>query len=409
VRGLSGFFPAEAWRRNQLVMTAVVFVVFTGFAFVLPFLPLYVRELGVHDEGAVARWAGVLIGVAPLLAGLLAPAWGRLGDRYGAKSMAVRALVAYVILLVLSAFVTNVWQLLALRTGIGLFGGIGPLGLAMATSLAPRDQTGRAVGAIQAAQILSAAVGPLAGGFLADVVGIRRTFLATALLCAAALVLVVFFYREAPPPAREPGVEPMPLRRVLALQGVLTLLWVLFLVNFVGRSFTPILPLYLQRLGVSSDNLASATGLLISLYSIAAAVSAAGLGRASRRYAPQRLLVLSLALGAFTVLPMAFVPSFSLLLALAVALGLASGGALTLCYTMGGLMVPGEHRTVAFGFFSMAALFGGAVSPSVAGALASWDLRGIYFLDTLIFLGVAMALLPSAVRAPTPVLGEGRA
>jgi MFS family permease len=172
---------------------------------------------------------------------------------------------------------------------------------------------------------------------------------------------------------------------------------------------TPILPLYLQRLGVSPDNLASATGLLISLYSIAAALSAAGLGRASRRFAPQRLLVVSLALGALTVLPMAFVPRFSLLLALAVALGLASGGALTLCYTMGGLMVPSEHRTVAFGFFSMAALFGGAVSPSVAGALVSWDLRGIYFLDTLIFLGVAAALLPSAVRASAPVLGGGRA
>lgn len=405
---LAALFPAEAWRRNQLVMTAVVFVVFTGFAFVLPFLPLYVRELGVRDEDAVARWAGVLIGIAPLLAGLLAPVWGRLGDRYGAKSMAVRALVAYVILLVLSAFVTNVGQLFALRTGIGLFGGIGPLGLAMATSLAPREQTGRAVGAIQAAQILSAAIGPLAGGFLADAVGIRRTFLATAILCLAALVLVMLFYQEAPPRPRDPAEAQMPFRRVLGFPGVLTLLSVLFLVNFVGRSFTPILPLYLQRLGVSHDNLASATGLLISLYSIAAAFSAAGLGRASRRFAPLRLLVLSLALGALTVLPMAFVPRFSLLLALAVALGLASGGALTLCYTMGGLMVPGEHRTVAFGFFSMAALFGGAVSPSVAGMLASWDLRGIYYLDTVIFLGVAIALVPAAVKAPAPVLGQSR-
>ena len=121
-------------------------MVFTGFAFVLPFLPLYVRELGVEDEEHAALWAGVLIGVAPLLAGLLAPVWGRLADRYGQKRMAVRALASYVVLLVLSALVTDVWQLLALRTGIGLFGGIGPLGLAMATSLAPREQTGRAVG-----------------------------------------------------------------------------------------------------------------------------------------------------------------------------------------------------------------------------------------------------------------------
>jgi MFS family permease len=73
--------PREAWRRNQLVVCVAVFMVFMGFAFVLPFLPLYVRQLGVTSDEAAATWAGVLIGIAPLLAGLLAPVWGRLGDR----------------------------------------------------------------------------------------------------------------------------------------------------------------------------------------------------------------------------------------------------------------------------------------------------------------------------------------
>ena len=95
------WIPEEPWVRNQHVMVATVFVVFTGFAFVLPFLPLYVRELGVQDDKAVALWAGVLVGVAPLLAGLMAPVWGRLADRYGQKRMVLRALVSYVILLVL--------------------------------------------------------------------------------------------------------------------------------------------------------------------------------------------------------------------------------------------------------------------------------------------------------------------
>ena len=74
--------PASA-RRNQLVTVAMVFAVFTGFAFVLPFLPLFVRELGVEEPERAALWAGVLIGVAPLFAGLLAPVWGRLADRHG--------------------------------------------------------------------------------------------------------------------------------------------------------------------------------------------------------------------------------------------------------------------------------------------------------------------------------------
>ena len=192
-------------RRNLLVTVAMVFAVFTGFAFVLPFLPLYVAQLGVREPGDAASWAGLLIGVSPLLAGLLAPAWGRLADRHGHKRIAATALVSYAVMLALSAAVTRVGQLLALRIGIGLVGGLGPLGLAMATAQAPREDTGRAVGLIQAAQILAAAIGPLAGGLLADTIGIRRTFLATAVLCAATLALVLAFYREGRPAGPRPG------------------------------------------------------------------------------------------------------------------------------------------------------------------------------------------------------------
>ena len=396
--------PSEPWRRNQLVMVATVFVVFTGFAFVLPFLPLYVSELGVDRPERAALWAGVLIGIAPLLAGLLAPAWGHLGDRYGQKGIAIKALLAYVVLLVLSSLVTSVGQLLALRIGVGLFGGIGPLGLAMATSLAPREETGRAVGLVQAAQILAAAVGPLAGGLLADAVGMRQTFLATAALCALALLLVVRFYQEAPRPATADAAARGGFLDVLRVPAAPSLLAVLFLVNFIGRSFTPILPLHLQGLGVVPGRLAFSTGVLISVYSVAAALSATVLGRASRIYSPRALLFMSLLGGALSVLPMGRVASFPGLLGLATLLGLVSGGALTLCYTIGGLLVPAEHRTTAFGFFSGAALFGGAVSPSFAGLIAHWELRGIYYVDALLFAALA-AFLPRGLKGTASSLG----
>jgi DHA1 family multidrug resistance protein-like MFS transporter len=383
----------EPWRRNLYVTVAMVFVVFLGFAFVLPFIPLYVREMGVQDEQSVALWSGVIIGVAPLLAGLLAPVWGRWADRFGAKRMALRALVAYVVLLALSAYARTPLELLLLRAGIGLFGGIGPLGLAMATSLAPREQTGRAVGLVQSAQILSAAVGPFAGGLLADSIGIRRTFLVTAVICGIALVVVMRGYREARADATAAAHGgQLSFREVLALPRVLPLLVVLFLVNFIGRSFTPILPLHLELLGVAADRLAMATGVLISVFSVTAALSSALLGRLSRRASPQGLLIASLLGGAVVVIPMTLVPSFAGFLGLAALLGLASGGALTLCYTIGGLLVPGDRRTTAFGFFSGAALFGGAVSPSVAGLVSHIDLKAIYVLDGALYVLLAAGL-----------------
>jgi DHA1 family multidrug resistance protein-like MFS transporter len=391
---MTGLLPAEAWRRNQYVASVMVFVVFTGFAFVLPFLPLYVQELGVQDPRRVALWAGVLIGITPWLAGVLAPVWGRLVDRYGQKPIAASALVSYVVVLVLSALVTSVWQLFALRVALGLVGGIGPLGLAMATALAPREETGRAVGFVQSAQNLSAALGPAVGGLLAHLIGTRRTFLVTALTCAMALVLVLRYYQEAPPVAAPAKASPRsPFADVLAIPGVLGLLVVLFLVNFIGRSFTPILPQHLQNLGVPPERLALSTGALISVYAVAATLSALSLGRATRRHSPRPLLVASLVGGAVTVLPMALVTSFPPMLLLGVLLGLASGGALTLCYTMGGLLVPVPQRATAYGFFSGAALFGGALSPSVAGLLSYWSLRGVFYADAGLFLVLALALL----------------
>jgi MFS family permease len=389
--------PREAWRRNQLVVCVAVFMVFMGFAFVLPFLPLYVRQLGVSSDEAAATWAGVLIGIAPLLAGLLAPVWGRLGDRYGQKPMAVRALVSYVILLALSGAVTTVWELFALRTAVGLFGGVGPLGLAMATALAPREQTGRAVGSIQSAQILAAAVGPLAGGVLAHTIGMRWTFVATAAACGIALLLLVFFYEEAPRVVAAEDATRDGFGAVLAVPGVLPLMVTLFLVNFIGRSFTPILPLHLQRMAVPASNLALSTGILISAYSVCAALSAALLGRATRRRDPRALLVATLVAGAAIVLPMGLVARFPSFLGLAVLLGLAAGGSLTLCYTIGGLMVPSERRTTAFGFFSGAALFGGAVSPSIAGLLTRVHFKAIYWADAVLYVLLALALLPGAL------------
>jgi DHA1 family multidrug resistance protein-like MFS transporter len=382
-------------RRNLYVTVAVVFAVFTGFAFVIPFLPLFVRELGVDEPERAALWAGVLIGVSPLLAGLLAPAWGRLADRHGQKGIAVKALVAYVILLALSAAVQGIGQLFALRIGVGLFGGIGPLGLAMATASAPREDTGRAVGMVQAAQILSAAIGPLAGGVLADVIGIRRTFLVTAAICAVSLVLLALFYEEKRPEPREAAAPSPGARAILSLSGVPALLVVLFVVNFIGRSFTPILPLHLGSLGLDERRLASGTGVLISVYSMAAAASAWGLGRLSRTRPPRSLLLATLVGGACLVAPMALVPRFEHVLALAGLLGLVAGGSLTLCYTIGGLMVPADVRTTAFGFFSAAALFGGALAPSVAGLVAHVSLLGIYFVDALLYLLLAAALVRS--------------
>ena len=161
---------------------------YTGFTLVMPFLPLFIGQLGVTDVGEIAMWTGLSLGITPALTALLAPAWGRLGDRFGRKIMVERSLVSFVVLFAAMAFVTSVWQVLALRAIQGLFAGYGSLSVAMAAESAPRDRMPYAIGAVQTAQRIGPGVGPVIGGVLAELVGLRRAFLATALFYLVALV-----------------------------------------------------------------------------------------------------------------------------------------------------------------------------------------------------------------------------
>ena len=69
--------PSSApWRRNVFAVTAASFMGFTGFTLVMPFLPLFIGQLGVTDVGQIAMWTGLSLGVTPALTALLAPAWG---------------------------------------------------------------------------------------------------------------------------------------------------------------------------------------------------------------------------------------------------------------------------------------------------------------------------------------------
>src|SRR6478752_641648 len=187
---------STAWRRNVFAVTAASFMGYTGFTLVMPFLPLFIGQLGVSDVGEVAMWTGLSLGVTPGLTAILAPAWGRLGDRFGRKIMVERSLVSFVVLFTAMAFVTSVWQVLALRAIQGLFAGYGSLSVAMAAESAPRDRMPNAIGAVQTAQRIGPGVGPIIGGALAGLVDLRRVFLLTAGFYAAGLVIVHLLYDD---------------------------------------------------------------------------------------------------------------------------------------------------------------------------------------------------------------------
>jgi MFS family permease len=46
----------------------------------LPYLPIFVEELGIKQQGSIVQWSGLALGATFLGTRFTAPLWGHLGD-----------------------------------------------------------------------------------------------------------------------------------------------------------------------------------------------------------------------------------------------------------------------------------------------------------------------------------------
>ena len=371
----------------------------------MPFLPFFIRQLGVTDVGEIALWTGAILGVTPALTALMSPFWGRLADRYGRRIMVARSLVSCAVVMGLMAFVTRPWHVFGLRAALGFFTGYGGLTLSMAAESAPRDRMAAAIGTVQTAQRLGPAVGPVIGGVLAGAVGLRRAFLVTALLYTVALLLVLLVYQEqAPEPGGSSGAAPerISFRSVLAFENFLLLLGVIFGIQFVDRSVGPILPLYLEQLGITRPPVAVAAGVLFSVTALAASVGHHFCGRLLTRFSARVVISGATAGAGVGAALLGLGGSFWLLTAEMALFGYAIGTASTAAYTAAGSVIPSGAHGTGFGVLSSAALTGLAVSPVVAGSLGATTMRGVFVLDVIV-LAVLAALVRRVMVERVPV------
>ena len=397
------------WRRNLFVVTAATFIGFTGFTLVMPFLPLYFGQLGVRDLGEAALWSGVSLGVTPALTALMSPLWGRLADRFGRKIMIERSLLSFVIIMSAMAYVTQAWHVFALRCVQGFFAGYGGLALTMAADSAPPGRMAGSIGTVQTAQRLGPALGPVLGGVVAQAVGLRHAFLVAAVFYALGFLLVLFGYREVRP--RSEAAKPeaastgqVTFRSVLAFQNFLLLMGVIFGLQFVDRSFGPVLPLYIASSGVSPSRVALVSGVLFSL--------AAGAGAAANyfcerllRWIPVRATIVagaSVAAGASIVF--AAVPVVPALLVAATVFGAGIGVATTAAFTAAGSVIPDAVRGTGFGLLTSAWLAGMALSPVVNGMLGATSIRAVFVLDVVALSLLAVVVLRAMVERKAPAV-----
>lgn len=393
-------------RHNVLAAAAANGIGYTGFTLVMPFLPLYIRELGVTDVAGIAWWTGLTLGATPAVTAISAPLWGRVGDRFGSKVLVLRSLGAFVVVKAAMGLVTAPWQLFALRALLGVFAGYGALTTSMAAESVPRERMAQAIGTVQVAQRLGPALGPVLGGLLAPLVGLRATFFVAAACYLVSVLLIAMVYRE--PRSRQARAQARGLGEVFRQLSATPGFWMVFAVilglQLVDRSFGPILPLYVERL-VPAAQVPLVAGVLFSVAAIFAAIGHRAAAPLLARYSSRALVVASSLFTALGLLVLVLVPSvtaFAVALAMA---GAAIGVGMTAAFTTGGALLPPDAHATGFGLMMTASLIGLAVSPVVAGLISGPELAVVFQADIgllVLLAGVAwwrMAVAPPGAPA----------
>jgi len=391
---------SSTWRSTLFVMFIAQLLSIVGFAFVLPFIPFYIREIGVTDEKLVPVWAGILMAATSLTMTIFAPIWGWVSDRYGRKIMVERAMFAGAVLTMMMGIVGNVYQLLFLRLLAGAFTGTISASISLVSSVLPAGRLGFGLGLMQVAVFLGMSLGPWFGGVIADIFGYRLTFIAGgAMLLAGGALVAVGAQEKFIRPSADSLQKSGTMRILFTLPGFVSLLAIFFLVNFSIHIAIPILPLFIEEIGNLKTGLASTTGLMFAVTGATASISAAAIGYLSDRRGHRQVLAVNLFVTGILWVAHALARSISQLLVIRIIFGFAVGGNMPTMNALVGKISPQESYGKAYGLAASMTSLGMTLGPLAGGFMASWlGLRWTFVMASLLLI---LAVIPLILRLKT--------
>lgn len=379
----------ETWRRNLWILSFGTLIASAGYSMVVPFLPLFIVQLGVHTN--VATWSGVIFSTAFLAGAIVAPFWGAVADRYGRKPMLIRSGITLAVVYVLTAFVHNVAELLILRLIMGALSGYIPAAIALVGSTTPEESVGYAMAMISTASSTGGILGPLLGGVVSHWFGYGNSFLVAGIAVMIPTALAIFWVRE---PDFTPSVKKISVVGDISIASrnrpFRTLLLTNALTAFAIMTIEPLLPLYVMQLGIPLSDASLATGIVFSVLGVASIIFTPFWGRVGDRHGFRLLLYVGLLGGGIGTIAQVFFHNIYTFGAIRFVYGIFFCAVFPAINALTVKVTAPVYRGRAFGLSQSANQVGTLLGPLVGGYLG--DALQIHFVfivtGTLLLLAV---------------------
>ncbi len=378
----------EIWKKNLWVCWFGVFATSAGLSQLIPILPLYIEQLGVHNVAEIEEWSGIAYGVTFVLMAVFSPIWGAAADRYGRKPMLLRASLGMAIVLSCMGFVQTVYQLVALRFLQGTISGYYSAAITLIATQSPKNRSGWALGTLSTGAVAGMLLGPLLGGALAETLGIRNVFFAIGALLLIAFFAALLFVNENFTPSEKKADDFRTVWRALPHQQLTVAMFMTSLIMQLAlMSIQPILTVYISELSNGVGPIAMLSGMAFAASGLASILAAPRLGALADRIGPPKVMVGALLAAGVIFIPQALVQNVWQLIGLRFLLGISTASLLPSINSMIRKITPDESTGRIFGYNQSAQFigsFGGAV---MGGQIASgFGLSHVFFSTSALLL-----------------------
>ncbi|WP_048001019.1 MFS transporter [Lactiplantibacillus herbarum] len=389
------------WRRNLAVLWLGTFIAGMGFSEIMPFLSLYVGQMGDFSKGELTMYSGLTYAVTFFVVAVVSPLWGKLADRRGRKIMLLRSSLGMAIVIGAMGFVHNIWILIALRFLQGLCAGYIPNASALIATETPKESSGTAIGILTTGYVSGNLIGPILGGVLAQVFSIRLTFVITGVLLLIVFVLSLTLVHE----NFKPGDVSTEKRTGSLLsqfknpQLIITLLVSTMIIQMGNNSITPIISLYVKELMHNVGPITVIAGIIAALPGISTLLSAPRLGRLGDQRGADRILVFGFVFAIIVYFPQGLVSSIWVLGLLRFMIGISDGALFPTVQTLLSKNTPRELTGTIFSWNQSFQAAGSMLGSLLGGLISNWfDYNGVFIFTALSlllnFIGV-LIFIPS--------------
>ena len=383
------------WRKNLFLLWICQVLSLMGLSFALPFTPLYIQEMGITDPESLRLWSGLLMAGSGVPMAIMMPVWGFLSDRWGRKPMTLRANLGGAVVLFAMGLVRTPELLLVLRMVQGAFTGTVIANLTLVVSNTPEKRIGFAIGIMNSAVFAGNAVGPLVGGYFADLFGFRIAFFLSSITLFLAFFIALFWVKEDFSPQVAPGPPRIfrDMAHLIRENRILPFVALLALFALARFSPRPMYPLLVKEIAAAGLGVATQAGLINAAAGIAAVLAGIAVGRLADRGKPFVIGMFCAVLAGVFLLPQGFMPTVWSLIPFVFFADFFSAGVDPIMNILLSRQVPVERRGTAFGLSGSARAVGWSLGAILGGILAAYlDFKAVFINAAVLFLIVAFLL-----------------